>query len=629
MYNWENDNLWCVTVTEKDFAGFEQPYLGNGFLGCHFDKLTAGTEGHLLCTLSRAVYDNGQQLFLPTWNNIGLSAGGVVYNVKNGKHKLSQTLDFRNGVVFMTDNWEYTDGKFVIIEMEMFVPRTFGQVSYLCVSVSGLTDKMEIKFGLCGSGIKGYADMSFSHVDNAVSGSYTTKIQKRSVLQALKWNTCGLSTPVVTTLVDEIIFTAMNERDNIKLELFHGVSSYDTNDEATEKVSEIYILGRDRLYGTNAAEWKRLWKSGLACGDISFEYGKALIAHQFHLLCSLEVCNYPLAPLGLSKNEWGGNQLWDGDLWLFRAVLPLWTDFAKSFIMFRHKTLEAAKNHAYHEGLDGAWYGWITDESGRNITPMKYNDEIHLNVWIALASWEYYVFTKDAEYLKEIGYPIISGIADFFASRAEYEVDDCYHLKCVVGPDESVVECGCLRVHDNFLTNFGAKCVMEAAIAAAHILKEKQNKRWSDFSEKIYLPQPDAYGIYPEYKNYNGHGIKQADAILAFYPLGFEADDDTVFKNIKFYRDKQMYYGPLMSSQIESCIMMQRGQKEKGMGMLVNDMNLFTRGKHYIPFECKDADNDNSIMMTGIGGELQALIFGYYGASLDDTSTIPRIGDFM
>ena len=46
-----------------------------------------------------------------------------------------------------------------------------------------------------------------------------------------------------------------------------------------------------------------------------------------------------------------------------------------------------------------------------------------------------------------------------------------------------------------------------------------------------------------------------------------------------------------------------------------------------MPFECRD--NDNSIMLTGIGGEIQALIFGYYEADLNNLGNIPRIAQYM
>ena len=233
--------------------------------------------------------------------------------------------------------------------------------------------------------------------------------------------------------------------------------------------------------------------------------------------------------------------------------------------------------------------------------------------------------TKDLSYLSQIGWPIIRAIADFFASRVEWGTDGRYHLNCVLGPDESVYDCGHLRVHDHFMTNFGVKKIMETACLAADLLSEKANETWKPVMENMYLPSADERGIIPEYKGYGEHGIKQADVILAFYPLGYDAEPDVIQKNIKFYRDKLMYYGPMMSAQIESCILMKSGEKEKGLKRLFEDAREFTRGKHLIPFECRDQDNDNSVMLTGIAGELQALIFGYYEADIGNFDHIPRI----
>ena len=43
-----------------------------------------------------------------------------------------------------------------------------------------------------------------------------------------------------------------------------------------------------------------------------------------------------------------------------------------------------------------------------------------------------------------------------------------------------------------------------------------------------------------------------------------------------------------------------------------------------VPFETPN--NTNSVMLTAIGGLLQALVFGWYGATVSDLSRIPRIG---
>ena len=622
-YNWNNNDLWQIEI--NDFDGFERPYIGNGIFGTRFDKLIIGTDENLLWNISRAVYDNGKQLRLAPFNHIDFNIGGVKYTADNGKHSFSQILDMRNAVVSMTDEWEYKNGKTVTVRTEMFIPRTFGHVSFLSFAVSGIKEAAKIKFGITTEGVKGYKNYNFISNHNTLNAVYQTEKQSRDIKQAIKWKSEGLG----KTSQNFNFITADVESENFTLELFHGITSYEEKDNVLDKVTNAYNLGRDELYKVNHAAWKKIWENAIAYRTDDKKTEKCMIVHQFYLLCSLEVCDYPLGPLGLSKNEWGGNQLWDADLWVFRAILPLWQDFAKSIIMFRYKTLEGAKNHAKYTGYKGAWYAWMTDEEGNDITPVGFKDELHVNIWIALAAWEYYLHTKDTEYLSEIGFTLMSEISDFFVSRTLYKPDGKYHIDLVLGPDEAVYECGTMRVNDNFLTNYGVKKVLQSVIKASDILQKKPKAEWLKVEENIFLQSPDMYGIYPEYTGYNGHGIKQADVILTFYPLGLNADRDIIFKNIRFYKDKQMYYGPLMSSQIEACIMMKYGDKEGGIKRLFSGMDEFERGKHFISYECRDLDNDNSIMLTGVAGEMQALIYGLYGADVENTDNIPKMKEFM
>lgn len=163
-YSWLNDDLWQIRINEKDFDDFEQPYIGNGILGARFDKLVAGTDRKPLYTLSRAVYDGGNQLLISAWNHIFLEAGGVDYIPENGKHQLEQVLDIRNAVVTMVDQWEYKEGKTIIISAEMFIPRTFGHASYLSFSVENLDEAAVLKFGILGNTLTDYIMMDFSRV---------------------------------------------------------------------------------------------------------------------------------------------------------------------------------------------------------------------------------------------------------------------------------------------------------------------------------------------------------------------------------------------------------------------------------------------------------------------------------
>lgn len=631
-YSWSNDDLWQIRITQQDFIDFEQPYIGNGVFGTRFDKLVMGTDKKPLCTLSRAVYDGGKQLLLPAWNHVFFEIGGITYTPDSGKHRLEQVLDLRNAKVAMADRWEYRPGKAVIVSVEMFIPRTLGHVGYLSLSVERMEEAATLRFGILGDTLKGYKRMDFSSEgDSAVTGEYGTEKQNRTFAQATAWKSSGLRSFEAGAANRRIEVTAAADGEKMRLELFHVVQSYEESEtprsSAAGKAKRLRTLGRDALLNTSSAEWKRLWKTGLAFETDDRRIAKSLLTHQFYLLCSLEAVSLPLGPLGLSKNGWGGTQFWDADFWIFRAVLPLWSDLARSIVDFRAKTLDRAKALARAMGCEGAWYPWMADEAGANGTPVRYSDELHVNIWIALAAWEYFSAFKDGRYLRETAWPILSGIADFFASRLETGRDGKMHLNCVVGPDESVCESEReqYRVGDDFLTNFGVRRVMEAACAAAESLGISPAACWKGAAERIFLPQPDANGIFPEYRGYSGHRIKQADVILAFYPLGFEADPEVIVNNVRYYHEKTDANGPLMTSQIESCILMRLGEKEAGLKSLFTGMDEFIRGPHFMPFECRNSDNGNSIMLTGIGGELQALIYGYYEADAGNYGRIPRV----
>lgn len=635
-YAWNNDSLWQITLTQDDLRDFVQPYLGNGLIGCRFDKLIIGVDpDQPLATLTKAVYDDGSQLFLPAWNQVFLTVGDVAYRPDQGRHNLAQTLDLRTGLVSLTDQWTYAPEKDVSVTIKMMVPRAHRFSSYLSFRLEGLTEPATLEFGLVGRHVIGHYDMRFDEADQrTLVGDYLTRKQHRRVTQLLQWKSHGLTRQTCEATAHGALIKTQADGQTFELALYHTIGSYaehaDPRAGACAAAAEFLKATEGDLIASNARAWKELWKDGLAFHHPDPTFQKGVLVHQFFLLCSLSEDVYPLGALGLSWPGWRGSQLWDADFWMFRAILPLWPQLARSIVAYRRRMLTAAQSHAAANGFDGAWYGWETNDEGVDIAPVAYKEELHLNVWIAMAAWECWRVNRDETFLKQTVWPVIQGVADFFASRVEMQPDGCYHLRFVIGPDEAVCESGPGRCHDNFLTNFGVKQVMAVAAQCAALVSAKPNPAWRQVQERVYLPPMNAGGILPEYAGYTGGGIKQADLILAFYPLGFEADQATILKNVWHYHAKIMHYGPYMTTQIESCILLRLGEKDRGLRHLQKAMLKFIKGPHWIPAEQSADESEGrevaTVMLTGIGGELQALIFGYYGATLDRLAAIPRIG---
>jgi trehalose/maltose hydrolase-like predicted phosphorylase len=318
--------------------------------------------------------------------------------------------------------------------------------------------------------------------------------------------------------------------------------------------------------------------------------------------------------------------LWDTDLWHFRALNALWPELARQPVRARLAMLAGARKNAAAQGLDGAWFGWMCDDEGNEIAPHEYQCEIHINAWIALAAWESAERDGDPAWLKEI-FPILSGVADAVCSRAERSSDGKWHLLRVLPPDESVVEdprnpgtCD-----DSISTNLAFRSALRAAVTAAGKLGQEAPARWSEVAEGLVVLPPGPDGIIPEYAGYSGHPIKQADLILAFWPLEVSYPEEIVRANVDYYRER-VTWGPLMTEQIDACIRLRHkfGPRETLLYDFIGRYRRYVRGAFEVPYECIDISN--SIMVTACGGLIQALIYGWFDCRTPkDIACVPRL----
>ena len=621
VYGWDNEEFWTITCTEADADGFVRPCLGSGFIGLRVPLTVARTpEVAPVLPLSRGVYDDGCQQFLPEWTALRLEIGGAVYRLDAGRHALRQTLDLRCGLVTMTDRWEYAPGMTLTLTIRLLTSRRRSRGGWLSIAVSGATEPVTLRFGIDGTPVAERFAMRFTHAGETLIGEYTTAVQRRPVAQGLAWRADGLTVTGYAADDAAATLTATCPAGDCRLELYQWLASYVDGDDVAGRIrgelAAFAAAAGATLLRENGADWRALWERAVALRVRGAEIDQMLAAHQFHLLCSLGTDPLPLGALGLSNMGWRGSNLWDADLWIFRGALPLWPELVRAIPAFRRATLAQAQAHAAQAGFAGAWYPWMPGDDGRNFSSPHYEQELHVNIWIALAAWDAYLMNRDPAFLRDTAWPVIAGIADFFAARAQRESDGCYHLRNVIGPNEAVTEFGPGGCDDNLLTNYGVRRLMAMAEHAAALLGEAPHAPWGEVGARIFVQQPGPDGVIPEYTGYAGAGIKQADVILALYPLGYPASAEVVRANIDYYRAKIMDYGPLMTHQIESCLLMRIGARDEGLDRLFAGMKLFSRGKHHIPFEC--IGNSGSIMLTGIGGELQALLFGYFGFTLPE-----------
>jgi trehalose/maltose hydrolase-like predicted phosphorylase len=133
-------------------------------------------------------------------------------------------------------------------------------------------------------------------------------------------------------------------------------------------------------------------------------------------------------------------------------------------------------------------YPWESDpETGVDHTPhfaYEVYREVHVNADIAIAQWQYWLATGDKAWLKQNGWPVIRGIAEFWTGRVLYDKEhDRYEIHHVTSPDEAYND-----VPNDSFTNGAARKALEIATRAATIVGEKPDPKWSEFANKMFIP---------------------------------------------------------------------------------------------------------------------------------------------
>ena len=376
-----------------------------------------------------------------------------------------------------------------------------------------------------------------------------------------------------------------------------------------------------QLISGHNASWEELWKSDIiieGCDEDQQDIRLAL-----YNLYSFQRHNSRLSisPMGLSSsNGYGGHIFWDSEIWMYPPILMLHPSLAKAHIDYRSDRLPQAIKRAEMYGYKGAMYPWESDDSGEEGTPafiLTGTFEHHITADIGIAFWNYYRVTKDKEWLRETGYPVMKQIADFWTSRATPNADGSYSIKNVVGADEYAH-----NVDDNAFTNGAAKIALQNATKAAICLNLVPNKKWNEVADLLcfhYMKD----GTTKEHAQYNGEMVKQADVNLLAYPLGLIEDEKTIRKDLHYYENKiDKVNGPAMGNAILSIIHAQLGNEAEAY-------RLFK--KSYVPNKrppfgalSESASSNNPYFATGAGGLLQAVIFGFAGLELTDEGIVQR-----
>jgi len=372
------------------------------------------------------------------------------------------------------------------------------------------------------------------------------------------------------------------------------------------------LEGRDRLLQFHNKAWDELWKSDITIdGDPQSQQDiHSMIYHLYSFV--REGTALSPSPMGLSGLGYNGHVFWDTELWMYPGLLVLHPEIAKSMVEYRYERLEAAKKNAFGKGFKGAMYPWESAGTGVEETPvwaLSGPFEHHITADVGLAAWSYYCVTQDKTWLKEKGWPVLSAIADFWASRVERNGPGKYDIKNVVAADEWAE-----NVDNNAFTNAAAKAVLLHATEAARLLGIVPDADWMNVANNIPILKLDN-GVTREHASYNGEGIKQADVNLLAYPLKEITDPKQIRKDLEYYETRVPNEGtPAMTQAVFTTLYARLGDGEKAFHFFQDAYLPNLNPPLRVIAETKGGTNP--YFSTGAGGIVQSILMGFGGLEI-------------
>lgn len=315
--------------------------------------------------------------------------------------------------------------------------------------------------------------------------------------------------------------------------------------------------------------------------------------------------------MGLSSNGYNGHIFWDAELWMYPGLLVTQPELARACVAYRERTIGPARQRAALNSCQGARFPWESGFTGAEMTPSwaETGDfQLHITADVALGQWWYFLNTGDLEWLRCRGWPVIKACAEFWQSRVEPK-GDRYEVSDVVCADEYAA-----HVNNDAFTNAAVSKTMLVASRAAEILGEEQPTIWREIAERIHVPYDEARHLHLEYDGYGGEVTKQADVELLTYPLEYVTNPTQIARDLDYYATVIDPNGPAMSFSVYSIVSAQLGRQKDAYEYLKRSFVPNTRPP-FLAFS-ETPTNNEFLFCTGIGGALQALLFGFTGLRL-------------
>ena len=451
-----------------------------------------------------------------------------------------------------------------------------------------------------------------------------------------------------------------------------------------DAVAEFMQEGYEAALKAHRNEWDAIWEKSeiTIAGDDLAQLLLRYNMYQNFIATPAHTDHLPIGARGLSCQAYQGAAFWDQEIFNLPVYLYTRPEVARNILTYRHKTIEGARRKARDLGYRGAFYAWISADTGDEICPSyffrdvlsgrpihnHFNDwQIHVSPDIAYTVWKYYQATGDMQFIRDHGALIIFDVMRFLASRSFYHpTRERYEFIRLLGPDEYHE-----NVDNNFFTAYQARYVAKVSLELLGILEREDPDRltelkarleltgreielWSDMAERIYVKEPDPEsGVIEQFDGFfdleditpqdlakrlidpgeywgwpNGIAVetrvsKQADVtqLFALHPHAFPAD--VMRANYEYYEPRTQH-GSSLSHSVYAIVAAWTGDLEEAHRYFIRScsVDLMNTGK-----AISGGTFIGGIHTAACGAAWQIVVRGFAGVTVDPEglSMAPRL----
>lgn len=697
----DQDKNWIIT--EEKFDAFNQGKFevifstGNGYIGSR-TALEEDYPGKHVGLYVASTFDQvaGPEVSeLPNAANIwdmDISINGSKFNMLVGNVKnYERKINLKNGEVTREVEWESDNGDNLNVEFKRFVSLSDLHLMSQRAEIKVEQDsKIKIGSGInaqvTNSGAQHFEDTDSTYEDNIleyvlttiesridfvwnkiiniyVNGELISKEPKLSSVYGYARRTLFEINEIDLTSGDELVIEVITKLNTSRDIEYHSneISTEDLRLKTRNEISSISDKRYNELLEESNEEWNKWWDEMSIEIETDQDWdilSTRFAQYQIRRFTPIHDWRANIEAKGFAGEEYKGHTFWDTEIFIWPYFLYTKPEVAMNLLKHRHFVKNSAFIKGSENGFDGMMWPWETTwkdkgescptwgavdrKEGKRIKVWPAYNQLHIGACITWAIYQYFVATKDQEFMNEYGYEVFFQTALFWTNRLEYNKDlDRYEINQVTGPNEYKE-----NINNNAWTNYMVWFNLTKTLEYIETIRDLEQyqklnsitdlnsleEKINSIVDKIYLPQPNEEGIIPENDSFLGlkqmdtlfykenpdqlwkdytfpelndyQVLKQADIVALMYTLGFLFEPEVIQKNWKYYEDRTFHHSSLSLSMHTITA---NYSKDKSFAY-----DFFLKASA-IDLGTNMSSCDNGIHSASIGGMLQSIIVGFGG----------------